>query len=139
MKKLLILLVTAACLLAVSSVPAEEEAAADPGSKITMDGEYHWTGRDMTGPVKAELTPAGENRWEVSFYFQFRDKPHTYTGIAEGSLTSGSLKGEVQNENKKRTFTFTGSVEDGRFEGTHAEIHDGAVRDTGTITLSLNR
>jgi hypothetical protein len=49
-----------------------------------------------------------------------------YSGTAEGSLSEG----------KKRTFTFTGEFDDGRFSGTHSETTGGREASTGTLTLS---
>lgn len=101
----------------------------------TLTGEYLWERREMSGPLEAVFTPAGEGKWEVSFHFTFREESHTYTGMAEGSLTEGALSGEVLNESKERTFTFTGAFDEGVFTGTHAEIREGKKIDTGTMTL----
>lgn len=101
----------------------------------TLTGEYHWTNRDSRGPLEAIFTPKEDGIWDVSFHFEFRGEKHVYTGTAEGSLSDGALKGEVLNETKKRTFTFEGAFEGGKFKGTHAEIREGNQLDTGTLTL----
>ena len=101
----------------------------------TLIGEYQWDQAGIDGELKAVFTPTGENQWDVSFHFDFRSEPHVYSGSAEGNLVDGTLQGEVKNENKKRTFTFTGSFEDGIFRGTHREITRGRAADTGTLTL----
>lgn len=81
------------------------------------------------------LIPTGEEAWDVSFHFEFRGRAHVYTGTAEGSLSRGALKGEVKNENRRRTFRFTGTTEGGTFRGTHSEIEEGRQYGTGTLSL----
>jgi len=127
MKRTVLLLMIAAMLLPANGIRAEDTT--------TLTGEYIWTSRDTRDDLEAIFTPAGDAKWDVSFYFNFRDEPHTYTGTASGSLTEGKLEGEVRNESKQRLFVFSGQFEDGKFKGTHAEIRDGNRRDTGTITL----
>lgn len=110
------------------TVPAAEER--------TLTGEYHWEETGRSGELRSVFTSTGEGTWDVVFYFKFRGEDHVYTGTAEGSLADGALSGEVFNESKRRTFTFEGTVKDGAFAGTHAEIRGGGVEDTGTLTLS---
>ncbi len=112
-----------------------------PGENIetveqTLIGAYHWERGETKGELKAVFTPSGEGSWDVAFHFDFRGDAHTYTGEAKGSLTDGSLEGTVLNEDKNRTFTFEGTVEEGKFEGTHAEVGGRrGSRQTGTLTL----
>ncbi len=101
----------------------------------TLTGEFVWTHRGNRGDLEAVFTATGQETWDVSFHFTFRGTPHTYTGTAEGSLSEGALSGKVLNENKKRTFTFTGAFKNGEFRGTHAEIEGQRVVATGTLTL----
>lgn len=108
---------------------------ASAGDTQTLTGEYLWDRRDMGGELEAVFTPTGEGTWDVSFHFSHRGEAHTYTGTAAGSLSEGALEGTVLNEDKRRTFTFTGAFEDGVFSGTHAEIRNGGKRATGTLTL----
>ncbi|ANM30095.1 hypothetical protein ABI59_11700 [Acidobacteria bacterium Mor1] len=131
MKKALIATMLGMALLALTAAPAIS------GDARTLKGEYVWNAMDGGGPLEAVFTPTGEGQWQVDFNFSFRGEDHTYSGTAEGALGSGTLKGEVMNESKKRTFTFEGSFEDGTFSGTHAETTPGRARDTGTLTLSL--
>lgn len=113
---------------------AEDATAEDP--EHTLIGTYHWERGETKGDLKAVFTPKTETTWDVSFYFDFRGDAHVYTGEAEGSLTDGALKGEVLNEAKNRTFTFEGTIEDGKFEGSHAEVGGRrGSRRTGTLTL----
>lgn len=127
------------CLLAIVALASVAMLSALPASAEeaqTLNGEYIWSNRDTTGDLKAVFTPAGENRYDVSFYFQFRGKDHTYTGTAEGSLSSGDLKGTVQNEDKKRTWEFWGTFDEtGVFQGKHQELRGEEKHDTGTMTL----
>ena len=110
-------------------------AVADPEStSTTLEGEYVWN-QGPQGDLRAVFTATGENLYDVSFYFEFRGRSHTYSGIAEGSLSDGALKGKVRNEDKRRTFTFRGEFENGQFRGDHAETTSGRARRTGTLTL----
>ena len=121
-------------IVAVLAVAALGRAsAAEPGQddRRTLNGNYYWTDGSTRGALKAVFTQTGEQTWDVEFRFRFRDRPHTYTGVAEGSLGDGELSGTVKNESKRRTFTFRGEFENGRFEGDHFE---GRHR-TGTLTL----
>ncbi len=102
----------------------------------TLTGEFFWSGRGASGELEAVFTPTGEQAWDVSFHFEFRGRSHVYTGTAEGSLSQGELRGKVKNENKRRTFLFSGTVKDGRFRGNHAETKGGREHSTGTLTLS---
>ena len=120
-------------ILLLAAAVAPTLLAAD--GEQTLEGEYHWTNADIKGPVKAVFTATGDNTWDVSFYFNFRDKDRTYTGTATGSLSDGSLSGVVKNENQRRTFTFEGTTTGGQFEGNHAETTGGGARETGTIVL----
>ncbi|MEM7583436.1 MAG: hypothetical protein AAF560_08660 [Acidobacteriota bacterium] len=122
-------------LLAVAVLLVSLGSPIQAGDETTMTGEYIWNRQDVPTTIKAVFTPSGDARWDVSFYFKFREESHVYSGTAEGSLSEGALKGEVRNENKKRTFIFSGEFADGVFNGTHAEMRDGKKRDTGTITF----
>ena len=128
MKRTVLLSVVAAMLL-----PAGGGLLAD--DVTTLKGEYVWTQRDVSDPIEAVFTATGDASWDVAFHFEFRGKPHVYEGTAQGSLSQGELKGEVRNENKQRSFTFSGTFEDGIFNGTHEETTRGRQSKTGTITL----
>jgi len=128
-KKPLLLL---AVVLAVLAAPHADVRA--EGSQ-TLTGEFYWTGGGNEGDLEAVFTATGDDRWDVAFYFEFRGRPRTYTGTAKGSLTEGALEGTVFNENKGRTFTFSGKFKNGKFRGTHQEIGSGRTTDTGTLTL----
>lgn len=132
MRPTVLCLVLAAIVIAPAVRAAEHDAAAEP---TTLTGEYYWSERDESGALDAVFEPTGEGAWDVTFRFSFRDKPRVYTGTATGSLTEGALEGTVVNDDKKRTFTFTGSFENGKFRGSHAETTAGRERDTGTMTL----
>ena len=114
-------------LLALSPAAVAEETV--------LVGEYHWNQGGASGDLKAVFESTGENTWDVSFHFDFRSKPHVYSGTATGSLTDGKLEGTVKNESKRRTFTFEGTFEDGTFSGDHSEITRSEVR-TGTLSLA---
>ncbi|MEM7481053.1 MAG: hypothetical protein AAF481_07740 [Acidobacteriota bacterium] len=128
MKKILLLGAVAALVLTASLVAAPDQQV--------LKGEYFWTYDNTRGDLKATLTPTGENTWDIAFDFRFSGEPHTYKGTATGSLDNGSLAGTVKNENGRRTFTFEGSFDDGRFEGTHAELRKGKERSMGTLWLA---
>jgi len=44
--------------------------------------------------------------------------------------------GEVLNDTKEFTFTYSGKFEDGTFNGTHRAIRDDGPRETGTLTFT---
>ena len=112
---------------------AKADAAEEAAAETTLTGEYVWN-RGPTGDLKAVFTETGEGTWDVSFHFDFRETPHTYTGVAKGSM-SGKLSGEVKNEDKKRTFSFEGEFKDGVFSGNHEELTPSRAGETGTLTL----
>ena len=130
MKRIALLCFAATLLLVVQtgSAVAEEQVQ-------TLTGEFHWTERGTTGGLQAVFTATGKGTWDVAFLFEFRGQAHTYSGTAEGSLTEGALSGTVLNEDKKRTFTFSGSFEDGTFNGTHSEMRESGEASTGTMSL----
>lgn len=133
-------LLTAAlfALVAFTMQATTPEPAPDGNDEHTLIGAYHWERGETKGDLKAVFTPSadGEGAWNVAFHFDFRGDAHTYTGEAKGSLTNGSLEGTVYNEEKNRTFTFEGTMEDGKFEGTHGEVGGRrGTRRTGTLTL----
>lgn len=132
MKKFVAILCFSALLLAPGALLAEE------AETQTLTGEYQWDRPDeQPGPIKAVFTATGENQWDVSFYFNFRDEDHVWSGTAEGSLTEGELSGKVMSDGDKPSpFVFEGKFEDGVFKGTHGGLRDGERNDTGTITLS---
>ncbi len=130
MRKTALLVMAAAILSAVPVVTADEVET------TTLTGEFVWGRRGNSGDLEAIFIAAGEGEWTVDFHFFFRDKAHVYSGTAEGSLSEGTLRGTVQNENKQRTFTFEGEFQDGAFKGTHAEVEDGEEHRTGTLELS---
>ncbi len=117
-----------ALLLPVSMVAMDGET--------TLNGEYKWNRMDDAAPLEAIFTPAGDDVWNVSFHFEFRGEKHVYTGQANGNLKAGSLSGEVQNEDKKRTWTFEGAFDEGTFKGTHQEHRGEETFDTGTLWLA---
>jgi len=131
MKKSWLILIVA-LLIFTPQLIAEDKAEAETR---TLIGAYEWSARGSGGELEAVFTPTGEKSWDVSFHFKFRGEEHTYSGTAEGGLGDGSLNGTVLNENKKRTFTFTGEFVEGEFSGTHAEMHGESEVDTGTLTL----
>lgn len=108
---------------------------AQAGEPVTLTGQFQWVHMGSPGDIEAVFTPAGDDAWEVAFHFTFRGTPHTYSGTASGSLTEGTLEGRVQNEEKKRTFTFSGTLAENKFDGTHAEVTKDGTYDTGTIWL----
>ena len=108
------------------------------GESQTLEGEFVWkrSDKEIPGALEAVFEPTGENTWNVSFHFTFRDKEHTYTGTAEGSLTEGELHGRVMTDAEEPSpFEFEGSFTDGQFSGTHASLRTGEAQPTGTMTL----
>jgi prolyl oligopeptidase len=116
---------------------ASTASAAKSDGTRTLKGEFTWSQRNQTGDIEAIFTPTGDGTWDVAFHFNFRDQPHVYAGTASGQLSAGELQGTVQNENKQRTFRFRGRIEDGKFEGRHAEVDGTDEQETGTLTLDI--
>ena len=110
-------------------------AGAGAAETRTLGGEYRWN-QGSEGDLEAVFTATGPDEWKVAFHFRFRGRKHVYRGTAEGSLSAGKLAGTVRNESERRTFTFRGEFENGRFRGTHAETTGGGERRTGTLRLS---
>lgn len=117
-------------------IGAASTAPALAAEATTLTGSYIWNAQGTESDLEAVFTPTGDNQWTVDFHFKFKRTSHVYSGTAEGSLTDGELSGTVQNDIKRRTFTFEGTVSEGVFRGTHAEIEDGQAFDTGTMTFS---
>ena len=124
-------MIVVACLIGLTTgnLPAAETSR-------TLTGEYVSSFESGRQPLRAVFTPTGEDQWNVIFYFKFHGKKHEYEGTAEGTLDGGELSGTVQNENKRRTFTFQCRFRDGEFRGTHAEIKRTGERRTGSLTLA---
>ncbi len=132
MKRTLLNILVVCALVAATTVWADHHEETK-----TLTGEYHWTQNDTVDKLEAKFVPTGDNTWDVSFHFKFREQPHVYSGSATGDMSEGSeLSGRVMNEGKKRTFEFQGTFdENGAFSGTHSEKTKGRERDTGVLTL----
>ena len=128
----LVRLLAAAVVVAGVPVVVGVTGAADTR---TMTGSYEWSDTGKKGNLEAVFTPAGEEKWDVSFHFVFEGQKHVYSGTAQGNLTTGDLRGRVQNEGGNRTWTFKGAFEDGKFKGTHAEVQKDGEHATGTLHL----
>lgn len=129
---------TATALLAVSALllTASPILADEPQ---TLTGDFVWerSDKNITGDLEAVFEPTGDSAWNVSFHFIFDNEKHVYSGTAEGSLTDGTLKGQVMSDgDKPQPFEFEGTFADGSFEGTHAGFRQGDRSPTGTLTLS---
>ena len=116
----------------------EEKKSSD---EIVMTGEYKWVKRNRVRfeeKLTSVFTPVGKDEWNVSFHFTYKKKDNNFVGTAKGSLEEGPLTGEVRNDGGKgkRTFTFSGNIEEGKLVGTHKETTKGRTQDTGIFTLS---
>ena len=95
-------------LIALLALSAAGLAHAEGDSK-TLTGSFVWDSGNTTGDLEAIFTPTGDDGvWDVAFHFEFRGRPHVYSGSAKGDLAEGRLEGRVLNDNKRRTFTFEG-------------------------------
>ena len=109
------------------------------GEDVKWEGEYKWvrTKGEKKGTVTAQFTPDGEDKWKVKFFFKWGKSDHVYSGTATGSVKDGKLEGTVLNDDKKRSFTFKGIVKNGILTGTHNETTKDREKKTGTITMSV--
>lgn len=132
MKKVALLIVASFVVLSASAVLAGDGAVIE-----TLNGEYLWNRQDQKpGPIKAVFVATDENQWNVSFYFNFDNKDHVYSGTASGSLSEGALRGKVLSDDEEQhPFVFEGMFVDGVFEGTHRTDGEDS-QETGTIRLS---
>ncbi len=111
------------------------------GDEVTLQGQFVWNASDgeTKGDLKAVFTPTGKDEWNVAFHFDWEGRSHVYEGTAQGSLSEGSLEGEVDDGDdgeQKRTYRFRGTFENREFAGTHAKVStEGEPRDLGTLTL----
>lgn len=128
-------LLLVALLLATPLLTAPPAAAATTAQR-TLTGSFRWEQGDEEGRVRAIFTPAGEGHWNVEFHFKWSGAAHTYIGTADGHLDDGALTGRVESDGRRRTFTFRGECQDGKFSGTHAELVDNQEYRTGTLTMS---
>lgn len=140
-KMSLVVLAVAILSLAGLSFAADVQSAKD-GEKqdaTKMKGGFVWERRDggTSGDLEAVFTPTGEDSWDVTFYFDWEDEPREWSGTAKGSLNSGSLEGEAQEDrDRKRTFKFMGQVDAGVFKGEHGAVRDGELSKRGTLELT---
>jgi len=108
------------------------------GDDVTLQGGFVWEREDGNheGDLKAVLTATGDGEWDVSFYFDWEDGSHVYTGTCSGSL-EGEFSGDIKSDGEREMkFKFSGSFEDGMFNGTHNFVtEDGEVKKAGTLTL----
>ncbi len=126
------LLLTALVLLAGPPIGRADD------HQTTLTGNFTSGFQDGPEPLRAVFTPLDEpgeeGDFDVVFYFRFNGQRHEYRGSAWGTL-DGELRGRVQNETRRRTFTFEGEFDGQTFKGTHAEISRRGERRTGNLTL----
>lgn len=110
------------------------------GDDVTLEGGFVWEREDgdREGDLKAVLTPTGDGEWDVSFHFEWEDSPRIFTGTCSGSL-DGELSGDITSDGEREMkFEFSGSFEDGTFNGTHGFItKEGELKQAGKLTLGL--
>lgn len=107
-------------------------------AEISLTGKYVWNSDPSNpGDIRAVFTPTKADEYAVAFHFNFQGHEYTYAGSAKGKLDNGHLEGQVQDEQKRRTFVFDGDAVSGTFTGKHAEMGRRDKRtETGTITLA---
>ena len=108
------------------------------GDDVTLEGGFVWERDDgnLDGDLKAVFSPTGDGEWSVAFHFDWEDEPHVYTGSCSGSL-DGELTGDITSDGDgEMKFKFSGSFEDGAFNGTHGFVtEEGDIKNAGTLTL----
>ncbi|MEE8411544.1 MAG: hypothetical protein V3S47_03510 [Acidobacteriota bacterium] len=108
------------------------------GDDVTLEGGFVWEREDgdREGDLKAVLTPTGDGEWDVSFHFEWEDSPRIFTGTCSGSL-DGELSGDITSDgDREMKFKFSGSFEDGTFNGTHGFVtKEGELKQAGKLML----
>lgn len=108
------------------------------GDDVTLEGGFVWEQEDgdREGDLKAVLTPTGNGEWDVSFHFEWEDSPRIFTGTCRGSL-DGELSGDITSDGEREMkFKFSGSFEDGTFNGTHGFVtKEGELKQAGKLML----
>ena len=108
---------------------------------VTLNGHFVWerTDSNKNGDLQAKFTKVKDGEWNVTFHFTWDEEAKVYTGQAKGSLKNGSLSGEVKSDDKEHSYTFEGTVVDGKLTAKHKYIReDGTVSDTGTLVLNAS-
>lgn len=124
------------CAFLLTCITAAGLLAIPGDSEVTLNGSYVWNASpNKPGNLKAVFKNENNGEWDVAFYFKFNGQDHVYEGKAKGDPDNGSLKGEVKNERRNRTFTFDGKTSNGNFTGEHAELRGKDVIQTGTLKL----
>ena len=108
------------------------------GDDVTLEGGFVWEREDgdREGDLKAVLTPTGDGEWDVSFHFEWEDSPRIFIGTCSGSL-DGELSGDITSDGEREMkFKFSGSFEDGAFNGTHGFVtKEGEFKQAGKLML----
>ncbi len=116
--------------------------AQEPPPEVTMKGQYIWikTPR-VRDDVTATFSPVGQDRWKVSFHFNWHKKDHVYEGEAQGNLINGKLEGWVAEDAIGAIYRFKGVTKKGVFSGSHLQVQTRAGQEdllinTGTLEMS---
>ena len=131
-------------LVAAVAVAVVASLAAAESSAVTLDGSFVWVAdndddSDVVGDLEAVFTPTGDNEWDVAFHFMWEGAPRVFAGTAVGSLTSGDLSGEVEDDREGReptVFRFSGAFEGETYHGKHGILQEGEYKSLGTLTLA---
>jgi len=128
-----------ASLVAVFGLFFLAPGGAGASETVTLEGSFYWniSEKGRRGDLIGVFTPTSQDSWDVAFHFEWEGEPRVWKGSAQGSLTEGSLKGEVQTDDPEYQFTFrfSGDFKDGTFHGTHGQLEEGELEDRGTLTL----
>ena len=98
-------------------------------------GTYDWN-NGGSDKLIAEFRPDADGQWKVTFKFRFDKIFNSWQGSATGDLTEGGeVSGTTSWEETGRTWVFRGTIEEGVFSGTHAEVREDKEVASGTFTL----
>ncbi|MFW5699017.1 MAG: hypothetical protein ACOCZK_04835 [Planctomycetota bacterium] len=133
-----LLFVSAPALRGAESEDAEASSV-EPAHKVVMVGSYTWNKRQKEGwTLRAVFTSDDGENWTATWDSGFNKKNYPYTGTATGD-PEGTISGNADPVNGKRTFIFEGTMDNGVMEGKHWETTPkrGKAQKTfsGTFTL----
>lgn len=109
-----------------------------PNGPVTLTGTFSWNGqKGETFPLKAVLTPAGNNEYKAVYSFQWNKKDQRWRGTVSGNLQDGRVTGTGDAAQGNRRFIFDSISKDGTLTGKTFETTNGMRANTGDMLLRI--